>query len=530
MAGPQRDERGAVAIVTGAAVLVLVLVAAFAVDLGMQRVARRDMQSLADIVALDLVRELDGARTVAQLRPLMPDLADASRVRNESTIGETPELDIDLGKIEEDGDFVALTGGAIPTAVRVTSATSVGFAFVPGSGGAARTAVASLEAGACFTIGSYVARLDTNDSPILGTLLGALGSNVTLSAGDYNGLANTDLALLDVLTADAGIGTVDQLVRGNELVGLGDFYLLTADVIRRQGGSAAQVVLLETLAAQVDDVDFRAGDILGLDTQGSAGLDAALNLYDLVTAAAAAATGEHAISIPQLGVNLGPVANVQSSLSVIEPLKQGCGRKNNLGATASSSQVSLALSTAAADVTVPNLLKTNVAVSGTVSVASADGRLTDVRCDPLGVTVSVTDGLIDVDLTLQVTVSLKILGIVIPVARGPITIKGSKSTTGDAVIEIIGDDYDTGVRVGNGSSGLPNLTVNTSGFRLIGSPLGVTLNGVLTPLTSGLINPLISSLDTALVAPLLNSLGLDLSGADVRARPVPKCGEPSLVG
>ncbi len=526
----RRDERGAVAIVVAAISLVLVLIAAYAVDLGMQRVARRDMQSLADIVALDLVRELDGVRTVAILTPLMPDLAEESRERNESTLGETPELDVDLGKIEEDGDFVVLTDTAIPSAVRVTSETSVGFAFVPGSGGAARTAVASLEAGACFTIGSYVARLDTDDSPILGTLLGALGSNVTLSAIDYNGLANTDVTLVELLTVDAGFGTLDELVRGNELVGLGDFYLLTAEALRRQGGSAAQVALLESLAAEVDGFNFRAGEILGLDTEGTAGLDAALNLYDLVTASAAAATGEHAIEIPQLGVNLGPVANVQSSLSVIEPLKQGCGRKNNLGSSASSTQVSLELSTAAADVTVPGLLKTNVSLAGTVSVASAEGRLTDVRCEPLGVTVSVTDGLVNVDLTLQVTVSLKVLFLVIPVASGPITIKGSKSTTGDAVIEIVGDDYDTGVRVGNGSSGLPNLTVDTNGFKLIGAPVGVALAPILDSLTAGLVNPLVQSLDTALVAPLLNSLGLDLSGVDVRARPTPKCGEPALVG
>lgn len=530
MARRQRDERGAVALVVGAISLVLVLIAAFAVDLGVQRVARRDMQSLADVVALDLVRELDGTRTVATLTPLMPALALASQKRNESTVGETPVLAVDLGKVDETGDFLPLVGTAIPTAVKVTSSTSVGFAFVPGSGSATRGAVASLEAGACFTIGSYVARLDTNSSPILGTLLGGLGSGVALSAVDYNGLANTEVGLLDLLAADAGVGTLDELVRGDELVSLGDFYLLTAEALRRQGGSAAEIALLESLAVDVDHLNFRAGDVLGLDTEGTSGLDSSLNLYDLVTAGAAAATGENAISIPQLGVNLGLLANVQSSLSVIEPLKQACGRKNNLGARASSTQISLALSAAAADVSVPGLLRTNVALGGTVSVASADGQLTDVSCDPLGVTVSVTDGLIDVDLTLQVTVSLRVLGIVIPVAGGPITIKGSKSSTGDAVVVVVDDDYETGTRVGNGSSGLPNLTVNTAGFQLIGLPLGVALAPILNSLTSGLINPLIQSLDTVLVAPLLNSLGLDLSGVDVRARPVPKCGEPSLVG
>jgi hypothetical protein len=165
-------------------------------------------------VALDLVRELDGTRTVAQLPPLMPDLARESQERNESTIGETPELDVDLGKLGVDGAFEVATSTAIPTAVRVRSSTSVGFAFVPGSGGAALTAFAGLEAGACFNIGSYAARLDPSRSPILGTLLGALGSDVALSAVDYNGLVTTDVSLLDLLSAEFAAGTPGRADRG----------------------------------------------------------------------------------------------------------------------------------------------------------------------------------------------------------------------------------------------------------------------------------------------------------------------------
>ena len=227
------------------------------------------------------------------------------------------------------------------------------------------------------------------------------------------------------------------------------------------------------------DVQLGAGDLLGLGTGGTDGLDADLNLYDLVTASAAAATGQNAIAIPQAGVNLGPLANVQSSLRVIEPMKQGCGRRNDPGAVASSTQALLTLSSNAADVTVPGLLGTNVSLSGTVGVAGADGRLTDVRCDPPGITVSVSDGLIEVDLRLEVTVYARVLGIRIAVARGPITIRGTKSSVGDAVINILGEDYDTGVRVGNGSSGLPALTVDTSGVRLIGLPVGVVLAPIL---------------------------------------------------
>lgn len=525
-----QDERGAVAVMTAAIVMVLVLVAAFAVDLGMQRVARADMQSLADVVALDLVRELDGQRTVAQLTPLMPGLAAASRARNGGTLGDTPELEVELGELEDDGSFTELSGAAVPTAVRVTSATEVGFAFVPGSGGAVRSAVADLAAGACFTIGSYAARLETGESPILGPLLGALGSGITLSAADYNGLANADVDLVDLLNVDVGAVTLEEAVRGNRLVGLRDYYLAVAEVLGRESGNTAQVELLERLAGSVGAVQLQAADLLGLDTGDAAGLDAALNVFDLVSAGAVAANGQNGLSLPATKVDLGPVAKVSSSISVTEPLKQGCGRKNNPGATASSTQGTATLSAAAADVEVPGLLRTRVSLTGTVKAASAKGRLTDVRCDPLGVTVAVSDGLLDIDLALEVTVYARVLFVEVPVVSGPIRIRGSKDIEKDVVVDVVGEDYDTGALAGYGSSGLPALNVDTSRLALVGLPVGIVLGPILNALTAGLVNPLVASLDDLVIAPLLNTLGIDLSGADVRARPTPKCGEPALRG
>ena len=51
-----------VAIITCFAVIPL---AAYAVDIGVQRVARRDIQAVADVVALDLARQLGEGKTVA---------------------------------------------------------------------------------------------------------------------------------------------------------------------------------------------------------------------------------------------------------------------------------------------------------------------------------------------------------------------------------------------------------------------------------------------------------------------------------
>lgn len=232
----RRDERGVVAVVVGLGLtLVLVAVAAFAVDLGLQRTARRDMQALADLVALDLARQLDGRSEAALASVLDAEMAK-SMARNADTVGARPDLSWDLGKMQ-DGEFVTAQGDVPPSAVRVTADTSVDFAFggVTGvaQGDAGRSAVAQSLGGACFSIGSYAARINTGASPILGPLLGALGSNINVSAIDYNGLANADIKLLDLLGAQVGAGTMQGLIEGGQLLSLGDFYLATAEVLSK---------------------------------------------------------------------------------------------------------------------------------------------------------------------------------------------------------------------------------------------------------------------------------------------------------
>ncbi|MDN5745320.1 MAG: hypothetical protein L0H31_09385, partial [Nocardioidaceae bacterium] len=315
-------------------------------------------------------------------------------------------------------------------------------------------------------------------------------------------------------------------IEGDQLISLGDFYLATADVITQD--NAAMAGLLQSMAVGLQDVKLKAGDLIDLGTGGASGLDADLNLFNLVTAAASAATGHNAVAVPQLGVNLGPLANVGVELSAIEAPKLGCGRKNK--AHAESSQVTVGLTAHAADLDLA-LAGTDVSLSGTVKVANSKGLLTDVRCAPSGISVAVSDGLLDVDLKLEITVFARIplLG-KIPVIGGPITIKGQTTTGGQAIKNIVNDNYEVPETVGSGTGGLPQLTINTSKIALIGIPVGIVLNPVINLLVGGLVNPLVENLDKALLSPLLNSLGLDISGADVYAHRTPKCDAPKLVG
>lgn len=551
----RRDEKGAVALLVALVTVALVIpIASMAVDLGMQRVARRDMQAIADMVALDMSRQLDGEHTYAWLRT-RASWKDAVRRSVARNVGITETeavngpsrltLDIDsdgdvvalfeelrvevrAGSLNKStGDFIVGNNSDVADAVHVLASTDVQFAFASGRGGASRGAIAAGVGGACFKIGSYAAALDSGSSPILDPLLDALGSGVVLTLADYQALAAADVELLDLLAADVGAVTLEEALSGS--VKLSDFYLALASALARQDGKAAEVAVLESIAASVSSlsVTIPMADLLDLGTGGAAGLAATLNVLDIATAAAAAATGANGATLPHTGLNVGPLAGVNAAVDIIAPPKVACGRVQDLP-QARSSAADIALTATGLDIDLGATLKTGVDLSGTVRAASANGLLTDIRCTPDGITVRVSDGLLDVNLTLDVSVR-SLAGV--PLAKGKIVLTGQSTSLGDAVVNITQtSDYDNPVRVTNSSSGLPVIHADTSKVELLGLNLGWALSGITDPLLAHLVNPLVAALDDQLLVPLLRELGMDLSGADVFAVPTPKCDNPRLAG
>lgn len=541
VSGRGRGRRGAVAPLIAVAMTLMIVSAAFAVDLGMQRVLRRDLQALADVVALDLSRALPG-KTAVQMAALAPAIVSETLARNSSTLGDDdsttaddPVVEFRFGKISAGSDgstvFVERTGNAVVSAVEVRASSVVDFSFAPGSGAATRTAIGVPEGGACFSVGSYAATLDTTASPLLGSLLSGLGAQLTLTAADYRALADARVGLAQLLTTQVGAVTLEEALDGSQLVSLAGFYAATITALSRQGDSAAVVSVLERVQLAAPNVTFPVADILSVSTGSGSGLASGLNVLDLVTAATSAASAEQAALASSSTVALGPVVGVQSNLRVVEPPAVGCGRAGEAKARAASSSAAVSLSSNAADVTVPGLLRTQVAAAGSVSLAPAVGTLAGIDCSPDGITVPVSGGLTNVDVTLNITVYASVLGVVVPVAQGPVRITGSNSTTGTAVVPLPDEAaYETPARVANNNSGVPVLSVNTSGFRLIGTPVGVTLAPILNALTTGLINPVVGALDSQVMTPVARSLGGDVAGADVYALPFVRCDNATLRG
>jgi len=394
---------------------VLLLSTALVVDLGQQRVGRADMQSLADMVALDLARELNG-RTVDVLTPLMPGLAAKSEARNQSVIdyrSNPPTLTVVLGSWDDSRSprFTKMSSG-VPNAVEVLAGTNVGFAFggVTGvlSGGANRTAYGTATNESCVNVGSYAARINSQNSLLLNTLVNkALGGNLSLTAVSYSGLANANISLLGLAT-QLGLGDVDQLLSTD--VSLSKLYLAAANVLK-QGGDTADANILDTIAASTTLAQsVKLGSLISAESGSKAAETATIDALSLLQGSVEIANGSSAVDIPGLTANALGLASVTTRLSLIQAAQTGCGEPNSSTAQAKTAQATLAV-----DGKINPLTVLGFSVSGTtgvtVNAASARAALAAITCgadttasptsDQINATSSLVSGSVNQTLTLS---------------------------------------------------------------------------------------------------------------------------------
>lgn len=565
----EKDERGAVAVFTAFILVVLLGAGALVIDIGMERVARADMQALADVVALDLARELDG-RTVAELAPLVPGLAAASAERNQDVIGyaaHVPELDVDLGTLV-DGDFQPMGSGA-PTAVRVDASTTVDFAFAGitaiAAGSTSRGAVAEAQSAACFQVGSYAASITPGASPFFQEILGPIIGNSTVRMVGYQGLARTHVSLLDIVSAPSiGVGTVDALLAMPSL-SVGGFFQAMAYALRSEG-RIAEAAVLDSAAAAVIPATIDLGELLGLTNASDAALEVQFNVLDLLVGAAFLANGTNLISLPNLQAGVPSVGVTNTQFSIIERPSRACGENE-----AQTAQVRLTAD-AKLLLNIP-LVKTSVVdlklvgadgkpnnetpLRIDVEIAGARGRLAEVGCDPDRFVADIWRDLIRMTLTgglkLQGTVKATVRGesgVSVPVAFDvAILAEGSSGPVGPTRIDVEypPQQYGQPVEAPAGPVQMNPLTVSrVSGSLRTGpvtvrgrpvptSTLDAAVNPVLDTIMSRvrselhLIDPLVAKIND-IVGPLATGMGITLAGADFFGLPTPLCTAPALRG
>ncbi|MCW2771946.1 MAG: hypothetical protein JWN91_272 [Nocardioides sp.] len=535
---PRRDEQGAVVPLVAILLTTLLGITALTVDIGVQRVARADMQAVADMVALDLARELDG-RAASAIQPGLQAAADRSLARNADTAGDAASVVPELGTLTGT-TFAPASGATIPDAVRVSASTSVDFSFRPGSGGAGRTALAVARAQGCYKLGSWGARLGTTaNANLVYRVLAAHGVGASVTAATYQGLAGAVVDAADLATA---LGLASPEALGTASVRLSTLLDAAAQVVGRNGATAGQVAALHAVRANLGTLGNQSVGLANLFTVGAgagAGLTAAVDLADLVIGAILVADGNSAVAV-DLGTGLPGVGSFVSSVGLIQAARTACGFA---GSTPNSSnQVAITSHASLTDqslpIGVPGLAAVTVGsatpMTLTVTTASATSTLDAITCgsSSRSATVSTSGGLLSasivIPVSLTVTVGVAPLAVRVPLTatfRATLTPSG---TPGSVTITVPSQAYGTPYSNGGAQAQLPTVTLDP-----VGSVAGIT-TAQLTDLTdavaSTIVQPLVTALNATVLGPLSDLAGLRTAGADVLLLDQPTCTTPALKG
>lgn len=567
----RRRERGGVALLTAVATTLLLLFAALAVDLGMQRVVRRDMQALADVVAMDLARELVDDLTQAQLAAAIdPDdpssALSQSVARNDDTLGEDLEVTADWGSWV---GGVWDTAAEPPTAVRVQAGAAVEFGFVPGSGGASRSAVGVSEPNVCFRLGSFAAALNSSNSPLLNAII---GDALDVTAVSYTGLANSTIELGD-LALELGAASAAELV-ALPAVRVSDLVLATAEVLRREpGADLVDVGVLESIATKVSgDAVVRISELIELSTANDSALATRFNVLDLVAGGAMVANGESLLDFP-VTWNVPQFSQGEVYLKVLEQPKAACGGP---GVQAQTAQLQFL---AVPKMNVPNVIPGLTATGSfrlEVDLAGAQGTLRSAQCGA-GTATDPDSTVVDVDRAVVSTVNLqvpirltgtidaaKIVGDISLLGLGSLltsllgvtaevdivvqaglstnlnSVTGSESVT----YAVPPMDYVRAVTTVGSTALVPTIVLDPSRVSGTVTVKGKLLDAALPSVRAGLdlsavldalvqkqvvrgINDYIANANSFLL-PLLNAFGVNVAGADLLVLPRPICNFPVL--
>ncbi len=532
---------------------VLILMTAFAVDLGRQRASRRTMQARADIVSLDLIRLADG-RTESEIMsdPGYAAFVQESADRNEV---ELAKLTIEWGTWNGT-DSIACRLSAdppsatcVPDAVEVTAQETTDYFFQPGSGHVTRTAVATKVPEATFSLGSTLLEANAGNSTLLNPILTGLLCGTTppsvpnnplcphqasFSALSYQGLADANVTLED-LAAAGSFGSVDALL--TEDLTVTEFAQLTAVALQSNGDPTNANLYdgagnsIATLASS-SSATFTMQDVLAVDTPAdAAAATAELNPFDLLLAGLQVANGSNfidvATAIPPLSLP-GGIANLSlaSRYQLVETPVTGQGRvgdPNTMPPIVRTAQVRL-LHYLTFDV---NLSVLGTGVTGNITLpvditgGGAEATLTAIDCNQ-----PVSDSTIDVtaaprpitgtvgtffdDSTPATIGNLNLTVLGIPMGLVGLSAYGAI----DPALQNTGATSLTGIEVGATQSA-PGSAFALGGA-IASTKLQTAVGGVssLNVLIGTTLNGLLAALDAA-AAPALGALGLSVSSSDV---------------
>ena len=348
-----RSDRGAVIPLTALALSVIMISVAFAVDLGRQRTERRDMQAIADMVSMDLTRQIEG-RTAGDVQTdpeFLAALMDSSaRNGHPNPTVPCPPGDIAgrcvsfaLGSVDASHTFIGCGTdlSCMPTAVQVTAGADVEYFFQPGSGDTRRVAVARVADNqqAYFKVGSSLLALNPASRTIVSRIIGEVVPEANVLS--YEGLLAANIRV-DRLRQKLGIpvtvASPQELL--DTTVTMRRLTVAAIDVLTEDGGDLATIAALNGFRERDlpgDELSF--GRLIGVDVGGGSPAGAAeVNFLQMVTAGAFLIDGEHFVNVPGSELGIPGIAGLGIRMTGVESPRIG---GPNHGDSVTTSQVSL---------------------------------------------------------------------------------------------------------------------------------------------------------------------------------------------
>jgi uncharacterized membrane protein len=552
------DRRGVSSIVFAGSSLVLFGFGAMAVDASSFFYQKRRQQTATDLAALAAATDLGRAEAAARASAGRNGYP-AAAIESVRTGVYTPDATLAPELRFRPGSGVGANAARVE--MRATTPMILGRVLTAGSvlansdenGEVAilTRATAAQDMQAAFAIGSRLARLE--GGALNGLLGGLLGTSLSLSVMDYEGLARARIDLFGFarrLATRAAVSalTFDEVVRTD--VRIGDVVLAAQDAARDQGAGSDAISALGRLAGALSGSSLRLNlqSLVSFGPYGSrqlseeAPLKASLSALDLVSAAAQIANGSRQLDLG-LAVNVPGLASVSLKLGIGErPVGTSLVRVGRTGASVHTAQTRLLLTLTlvgtgqASLVRLPLYLELASATARLSSISCGAGDITSARVT-LGVTPAVVDAWIGQVSNAEFG---NFSGRPNPPAATLLDLSGLARVTGRAHATIsntsetpVSFSYAEIQRVDKKTTSTQNFVASLLS-RLVGDlDLRVELLGLGLPIPGldGAVSTVIAGAATPLdqvLTSLLNTLGIGLGQADSWVSGV-RCGGAVLI-
>lgn len=536
------DNRGTIAILSALILPSLLIAAAMAGDVASVYLDRRTSQSAVDLAAINAANNMSIATEAARATLTANNLLGYKSlvVTKGNYTADTrlaPEARFKPGQMPFNAVHVALTKSSKQYFSRHFWKKGVTVTV---------TSLAHTTDQAAFSIGSRLAALRGGlTNQVMGALL---GTNVTLTAMDYDSLLGANIRIDDLLGAidgklDLNAVTFNDVLRTNASVS--DIIAAAGSVLSKDGNSRGANVLAalgrgspSTLRVPLSSL-IDAGSLASATMGAKSALAAKVNALDVVRAAGEIANANRQLAVA-LNVNLLNITKLTVDLMVGErPQHSSWVTVGEVGARVTTTQMRLRI---VAEARGTGLLNgTGIHLPLYVEVASGEAVLKEISCSDQrehSATLAVTPSagrIALADLTnaelasppnsfaAAKLVTLPLLSITAQsqlqiTNLSPQDVDFTQSDVDDQTIKRVGTE-DLTASAFSSLLGSANIRITTLG---IGAPL-INLSQLLA-----ILMPIGSTLDPV-VSELLRALGVSIGEADVTMHAI-SCGRSNLAG